>query len=73
MSIRNPSATLYKNEEKERFKTTWRPKTTFGFKNDFDLDRYLRTNKERKQLLNITTRQLDEAYSYESHPHILIK
>ena len=71
--FRYPTATIYKNEEKERFTTTWRPKTTFGFKNDFDLERYLRTNKERKLLLSNTAKQLDDTYSYESHPHVLIK
>ena len=47
--FRYPATSIYRNEQKDRFTTTWRPRTTFGFKNDFDLEKYLRTNKERQQ------------------------
>ena len=56
-SCRYPTAIANKEDTKEKFTTTWRPQTTFGYKKDFAYAKYERLNST--------------PYTYKSSPHIV--
>ena len=57
---------------KKEFVTSWRPQTTFGYKDDFDLERHKLETRKRISYLHAgyNSRQF---YRYHSSPQILIR
>ena len=57
---------------KKEFVTSWRPQTTFGYKDDFDLERHKLETRKRISYLHAgyNPRQF---YRYHSSPQILIR
>ena len=66
---------IFKNESRADFITSWRPQTTFGYKNDFDFDQYQKTLRKRMSSLYSNSYVDKKLYAFDSHPHpqIMIK
>ena len=63
---------LNQTRHKREFVTSWRPQTTFGYKDDFDLERHKLKIRKRVSYLHpgYNPRQF---YRYHSSPQILIR
>ena len=63
---------ILKNNAREEFITSWRPQTTFGYKNDFDFEEYQKSMRKKSTLY--TNSYIDKKlYAFYSNPQIMIK
>ena len=53
---------------KERFVTQWRPPTSFGYKNDFDLKKHLEKKRKGKNGKEIGRAFNEKQFYYFSQP-----
>ena len=66
---------IFKNEARADFVTSWRPQTTFGYKNDFDFAQYQKSLRKRMSSLYSNSYMDKKLYAFDNHPHpqIMIK
>ena len=66
---------IFKNEARADFVTSWRPQTTFGYKNDFDFAQYQKSLRKRMSSLYSNSYIDKKLYAFDSHPQpqIMIK
>ena len=63
---------LKQTRHKREFVTSWRPQTTFGYKDDFDLERHKLKIRKRVSYLH-PGHNPRQFYRYHSSPQILIR
>ena len=59
------------NQQREEFITSWRPQTTFGYKDDFDMSKHKRATRKRASLAHSTNR--NHLFRYDSYPQLIIR